>query len=188
MISMLTIRFLDISISLLGLLLMSPVLLIILIIGYFDTGSPLFRQDRVGKNRSSFVLIKFRTMNVGTANTATHLASASSITRFGRFLRASKLDELPQLYNVFLGEMSLVGPRPNLFNQKELIIEREKQGVYSVKPGITGLAQINGVDMSNPKVLAAEDRKMIEDFNILTYLKLLLMTLLGKGLGDRVRS
>ena len=137
------IRFLDFTFALLGLVCGFPVLLVIYIIGLFDTGSPLFLQERVGRNKKPFTLVKFRTMKVDTASVASHLASSASITKLGGFLRKTKLDELPQLWNVLKGEMSLVGPRPNLFNQNELIAERDALGVYAVRPGITGLAQVN---------------------------------------------
>ncbi|MDO9869625.1 sugar transferase [Glaesserella parasuis] len=117
------IRILDFLFSILGLVFTFPILVIVTILGYFDTGSPIFIQERVGKNKKPFKLIKFRTMNVNTASVASHLAGSSSITKLGRFLRKTKIDELPQLINVLKGEMSLVGPRPNLFNQKELIQE-----------------------------------------------------------------
>ncbi|MDO3377810.1 sugar transferase [Geoalkalibacter halelectricus] len=133
-------RTLDILFSALGLLVGFPILAVITVIGFFDTGSPIFRQERVGRNKKPFVLVKFRTMKVGTASVASHLASSSAITPLGNFLRRTKIDELPQLWNVLKGEMSLVGPRPNLFNQEELIAERDKLGVYAVRPGITGLA------------------------------------------------
>src|SRR5215469_1490888 len=107
-------------------------------------GSPLFRQARVGRHQKPFVLVKFRTMKPGTASVASHLVDVTSITRWGRFLRQTKLDELPQLWNVLKGEMSLVGPRPCLFNQEELIRERAQRGVFEARPGITGLAQIRG--------------------------------------------
>jgi lipopolysaccharide/colanic/teichoic acid biosynthesis glycosyltransferase len=126
-------------------------------------------------------------MQVNTPSIATHLVSASSITRFGNFLRKSKLDELPQLWNVFVGDMSSVGPRPNLFNQEELIQERDTRGVYSVRPGITGLAQIKKIDMSTPQLLAETDARMIQDLNTLSYFKLIFLTLFGNGFGDRVR-
>ncbi|MCT8778654.1 sugar transferase, partial [Glaesserella parasuis] len=140
------IRILDFLFSILGLVFTFPILVIVTILGYFDTGSPIFIQERVGKNKKPFKLIKFRTMNVNTASVASHLAGSSSITKLGRFLRKTKIDELPQLINVLKGEMSLVGPRPNLFNQKELIQEREKYSVYDVLPGITGLAQLSDID------------------------------------------
>jgi O-antigen biosynthesis protein WbqP len=180
-------RIFDVLFSFIGLLLLSPILLILVIVGYFDTGSPIFRQERVGKNKKLFRLIKFRSMYRNAPSVATHLASASTITPFGGFLRKSKLDELPQLWNVFIGDMSLVGPRPNLFNQEELILERDSRGVYSVLPGITGLAQINKIDMSTPKFLAETDAKMIQDLNTLGYFNYILLTLVGKGFGDRIK-
>ncbi len=144
-------RVFDFTFSLLGLVFGSPVLLIIYIIGLFDTGSPVFKQERVGRNKKPFTLVKFRTMSVDTASVASHLASTASITKMGGFLRKTKLDELPQLWNVLKGEMSLVGPRPGLFNQAELTAARESEGVFDVRPGITGLAQVNDIDMSTPE-------------------------------------
>ena len=182
------IRFFDFLFSLIGLVLLSPILLFLIVFGFFDTGSPIFRQERVGKDKNAFKLMKFRSMHVNAPSVATHLASASSITPFGSFLRKSKLDELPQLWNVLVGDMSLVGPRPNLFNQEELIHERDLRGVYSVRPGITGLAQINKIDMSTPKLLAETDAKMIEEFNSLVYFKFIFLTVFGKGFGDRIRN
>jgi lipopolysaccharide/colanic/teichoic acid biosynthesis glycosyltransferase len=118
---------------------------------------------------------------------ASHLASSSSITPFGHFLRRSKLDELPQLCNVLIGDMSLVGPRPCLFSQVELIDERQKRGVYDVRPGITGLAQVNDIDMSTPVLLAETDSSMIKAYSVKLYFKLILKTIVGNGLGDRVK-
>jgi len=181
-------RFCDILFSLIGLVLFSPLLIVLIIIGFFDTGSPIFRQERVGKGKRPFRLMKFRSMHVNAPSVATHLASASSITPFGSFLRKSKLDELPQLWNVFVGDMSLVGPRPNLFNQEELIHERDSRGVYSVSPGITGLAQINLIDMSMPQHLAETDAKMIIELNTLGYFKYIFFTVFGKGFGDRIKK
>mgnify|MGYP003136009537 FL=1 len=109
-------RFLDFLFSLFGLILGFPVLLVLYIIGLFDTGSPIFRQERVGRDKRPFTLVKFRTMSVDTVSVASHLASTSSITKFGLFLRRTKLDELPQLWNVLKGDMSLVGPRPSSRN------------------------------------------------------------------------
>jgi len=177
----------DFIFAFLGLLFGFPVLIALTIIGLFDTGSPIFRQVRVGKNKKPFTLFKFRTMQVNTASVASHLANASDITSFGLFLRRTKLDELPQLFNVLKGEMSLVGPRPNLYNQEELIVERDKRGVYSVRPGITGLAQINEIDMSTAKLLSQTDAKMIDNLNLKNYFKFILMTVIGKGSGDRVK-
>lgn len=182
------IRLLDIFFSFVGLVIISPALLFLIVIGYFDTGSPIFRQERVGKGKKPFNLIKFRSMHQNAPSVATHLASPSSITPFGRFLRKSKLDELPQLWNVLVGDMSLVGPRPNLSNQEELIEERESFSVYSVRPGITGLAQIKKIDMSTPKLLAQTDAKMINELNILIYFKYIFLTVVGNGFGDRIKD
>lgn len=181
------IRVFDFVFSLLGLVVGFPVLLILTIVGLFDTGSPIFRQVRVGRHQKPFTLVKFRTMKVDTASVATHLASSASITRFGHFLRKTKLDELPQLWNVLKGEMSLVGPRPGLFNQEELTEERAKRGVFDVRPGITGLAQVNEIDMSTPALLAETDQKMIQSLTVMDYFKYIFMTVAGKGAGDRVR-
>lgn len=181
------IRILDFCFSLLGLLFGCPILVVLYIIGKLDTGAPIFFQRRIGKNKEEFTLVKFRTMDIQTKSVASHLADKSSITRFGAFLRKTKLDELPQLWNVLLGHMSLVGPRPNLPNQVELIEERTKLGVYDVRPGITGLAQINEVDMSTPKKLAQMDFEMIEHLTLFSYFKYIFLTVLGKGSGDRIK-
>jgi len=180
------IRVFDFVFSLLGLVIGLPVLLLLTVIGLFDTGSPIFRQVRVGRHQKPFTLIKFRTMKVDTASVATHLASSASITRFGHFLRKTKLDELPQLWNVLKGEMSLVGPRPGLFNQEELTAERARRDVYAVRPGITGLAQVSEIDMSTPALLAETDQKMIQSLTVVAYFKYIFMTVAGKGAGDRI--
>lgn len=180
-------RFFDFTFALLGLIFAFPVLLAIYVLGLFDTGSPLFRQERVGRHQKPFVLVKFRTMKIDTASVASHLASSASITRMGAFLRKTKLDELPQLWNVLKGEMSLVGPRPGLFNQQKLTTERAQRGVFDVRPGITGLAQLSDIDMSTPKLLAETDQRMIRELTLAHYFKYILMTVLGKGAGDRVR-
>ncbi|WP_163371590.1 sugar transferase [Endozoicomonas acroporae] len=181
------IRLFDFVLAFLGLVFGLPALLTIYIFGLFDTGSPLFCQERVGKNKQPFTLVKFRTMQVNTVSVASHLASSSSITPFGRFLRKTKLDELPQLWNVLKGDMSLVGPRPNLVNQEELIAARDKLGVYDVLPGITGLAQVNQIDMSTPVLLAETDGQMIKTLTVRNYFKYIFMTVTGSGQGDRVR-
>jgi O-antigen biosynthesis protein WbqP len=181
------IRILDFSFSLLGLVLGSPVLLVIYLVGLFDTGSPVFKQERVGRNKKPFILIKFRTMSVDTASVASHLSSMASITKMGGFLRKTKLDELPQLWNVLIGEMSLVGPRPGLFNQEELTKAREDEDVFLVRPGITGLAQVSDIDMSTPELLAKTDAKMILDMSLKNYFKYIFQTVLGAGAGDRVK-
>ncbi|MEZ9282153.1 sugar transferase [Vibrio cyclitrophicus] len=181
------IRCIDFFAAFFGLLILWPVLLLVTIIGVFDTGAPIFIQERVGRNKRPFKLIKFRTMSVETQSVASHLASNSSITRLGVFLRKTKIDELPQLINVLKGEMSLVGPRPNLFNQQELIKERDAKGVYDVLPGITGLAQVQNIDMSTPELLALTDKKMINTLTLKDYFKYIIMTATGGGSGDAVK-
>lgn len=182
------IRLVDVVLSVFGLVFACPLLLLLCCVGLFDTGSPLFRQVRVGRHQQPFTLVKFRTMKPDTASVATHLASSSAVTRYGRFLRRTKLDELPQLWNVLKGDMSLVGPRPGLFNQQALTAERERRGVYTVRPGITGLAQVNGIDMSTPALLAETDHKMISEFSLCQYFRFIFLTLVGKGSGDRIKT
>ena len=172
------IRFFDLLLSTIGLIFLFPVFLIIFLLGLLDTGSPIFRQSRIGKNKKAFRIIKFRTMVIGTTSLPTHFTPPSSITRLGAFLRGTKLDELPQLWNVFKGEMSLVGPRPNLPNQHDVIRERSRLRIYDVRPGITGLSQLNGVDMSNPKELAQTDRRMLDTLTVKSYFRCIFKTLL----------
>ncbi|MCX8854924.1 sugar transferase [Vibrio parahaemolyticus] len=181
------IRLIDFFAAFFGLFFLWPVLLIVTIVGLFDTGSPIFVQERVGRNKRPFKLIKFRTMSVETKSVASHLANTASITKLGAFLRKTKIDELPQLINVVKGEMSLVGPRPNLFNQEELIAERDAMGVYNVLPGITGLAQVQNIDMSTPELLAKTDRQMIDTLSVKDYFKYIIMTVTGSGSGDAVK-
>lgn len=182
------IRLFDFFFSLFGILFLWPIGIILYAAGLFDTGVPVFKQERVGKGRKPFVLYKFRTMRINTKSVATHLASQRAVTKFGSFLRKSKLDELPQLINVLKGDMSLVGPRPCLSNQEELIEERDKRGVYNHLPGITGLAQINEIDMSTPVKLAEVDAEMLQNLTVVKYFKYILATVTGKGRGDRVKT
>jgi O-antigen biosynthesis protein WbqP len=163
------IRCFDFLFSLVGLIILSPFLILILFIGLFDNGSPLFIQSRVGYNLKSFLLIKFRTMPADVRSAGTHLTKDIKLSNFGYFLRRTKIDEIPQLLNVFLGDMSLVGPRPCLFNQRKLISERKKRRVFKVRPGITGLAQINNINMKTPTLLAKTDKKMIKNMSLYKY-------------------
>jgi lipopolysaccharide/colanic/teichoic acid biosynthesis glycosyltransferase len=172
------IRLLDIIFSFLSLILFFPLFILIYFVGFFDTGFPLFIQKRVGLNLKNFTLIKFRTMKIGALSVGTHLIDKSNITCSGHFLRKFKIDELPQLLNVLIGHMSLVGPRPCLPNQKILIIERKKRGIYKVKPGITGLAQVTGINMSRPLLLAKTDLKMIKQMNLFYYFYYIFKTVL----------
>lgn len=181
------IRLFDIIFAIFGILLSFPIILLILIIGFFDNGSPLFFQQRLGRNQQPFTVIKFRTMKPSTHSVGTHLVDPSSVTRIGQFLRRSKLDELPQLFNVLWGDMSLVGPRPCLLNQDELIAERSVRGVFAIRPGITGLAQINHIDMSTPRKLSRYDKLLIDHLNPVLYFQLIAATVVGQGRGDRVR-
>lgn len=186
--SFVMIRFIDVLAALTGLLLCLPLLILLLIIGWCETRAPLFRQERVGRHQQPFVLLKFRTMRPDTSSVATHLADASAVTVFGRFLRRTKLDELPQLWNVLRGDMSLVGPRPCLFNQIELISERASRGVFEARPGITGFAQVQGIDMSTPELLAKTDAEMLQSLNIVQYFRYICLTVLGRGVGDCLRE
>jgi lipopolysaccharide/colanic/teichoic acid biosynthesis glycosyltransferase len=180
-------RIFDFLFALIGLIVGLPLILVLIIVCAINTGSPLFIQVRVGKGQKPFKLVKFRTMRLNTLSVATHLVDPSSVTKLGFFLRRTKLDELPQLWNVMKGEMSLVGPRPCLLNQTELIIEREKLGVFLVLPGITGLAQIKGIDMSTPTLLAQTDAQMIQTFSLKRYFEYLFRTISGSGQGDRIK-
>lgn len=182
-----TLRLLDIVFSAFGLILSSPLLLILFVLGFFDTGTPLFRQIRVGRYQQPFILIKFRTMTADTQSVATHLVDSAAVTKMGYFLRRTKLDELPQLWNVLRGDMSLVGPRPCLPNQEELIAERAGLGVFNARPGITGLAQISGIDMSTPRLLAETDARMLKNLTLIVYFTYILQTVTGAGRGDRVQ-
>jgi lipopolysaccharide/colanic/teichoic acid biosynthesis glycosyltransferase len=136
-------RIIDFTLSLIGLILLSPIFVLIFIVTFIDTGSPLFRQERIGRHENSFTLVKFRTMQKDTASVASHLADVSAITSTGSFLRKTHLDELPQLFNVLKGDMSLVGPRPLLIEYLPLYSKSQARR-HEVKPGITGWAQING--------------------------------------------
>ena len=178
-------RFFDIIFSATGLTVIFPFMLVVLLIGWFETRSPLFRQERIGRYQKPFVVIKLRTMRPGVESIPAHLVHHSEVTPSGRFLRNIKLDELPQLWNVLKGEMSLVGPRPCLFDQ-ELIRERSRHGVYAARPGITGLAQIRGIHMSTPRLLAETDAEMLKNLNLYSYFKYIFLTLMGKGTGDGI--
>ncbi len=181
------IRFFDILFSLFGLLFGLPLLVLIFLVSLFDTGSPLLCQKRIGRNRKPFVLLKFRSMRLKTPTVATHLVDSSAITFVGGFLRRTKLDELPQLFNVLKGDMSLVGPRPCLCNQNNLIVERTLRGVFEVRPGMTGLAQVSGIDMSTPQLLAEVDAIMLKNLNIKNYFKYIFKTVWYTVSGDRVK-
>ncbi|CAN7220261.1 sugar transferase [Devosia sp. LjRoot16] len=150
-------------------------------------GPALFRQERVGRYQRTFTCYKLRTMHISTPNVGTHEVASSSVTRLGGFLRRTKLDELPQVLNILMNQMSLVGPRPCLPSQAEVIAARARRGVDIVKPGITGLSQIRGIDMSTPEALAASDADYLHLQSIILDGQILALTALGKGGGDRLR-
>ncbi len=180
-------RSFDLAVSLTFVLLFFWVFAIIWAVVRLDSPGPaLFRQARVGRNARTFICYKFRTMFVATPQVATHEVSELAVTRVGAVLRRTKLDELPQLFNVIFGQMSLVGPRPCLPNQVELIAERQARGVLSIRPGITGLAQINDIDMSSPTLLAEWDLRYLQERSIWLDARILIGTVLGRGSGDRV--
>lgn len=172
------IRVFDFFFSLIGLIFLLPLIIVIFFIGLFENGSPLFIQKRVGYNLKPFLLIKFRTMPLNVRSAGTHLIKNIQLSSFGIFLRRTKIDEIPQLLNVFIGDMSLVGPRPCLFNQRKLINERKKRGVFKVRPGITGLAQISGVNMQTSTYLAKIDQKMNKSMNLYNYFYYIIKTIL----------
>ena len=182
------IRVIDFLGSLSGILFLSPLLIGIFFLIFIKEGSPFFYQERVGKNMKRFILMKFRTMSINTENCATHLVDSSKITKIGKFLRKTKLDEIPQLFNVLKGEMSFVGPRPCLPSQVVLIQLRKEYNLYEFLPGITGLAQIKKIDMSDPILLAKTDHKMMSRLNLRYYFYYIFMTIFGKGLGDRISN
>ena len=142
-------RFFDIILSAMAIVALAlPMLAIAIVIKITDPGPVIFKQDRVGKNKKIFRLYKFRSMKVNTPDIPTHLLENPEqyISKIGAFLRKTSLDELPQIYNIFTGKMSIVGPRPALWNQDDLIAERDKYGANDIRPGLTGWAQINGRD------------------------------------------
>jgi lipopolysaccharide/colanic/teichoic acid biosynthesis glycosyltransferase len=180
-------RAFDFLLSIIGLVFGAPVFVAIYLVAMFDTGAPLFFQKRIGRFKKPFILVKFRTMRQDTDNVPTHLAPASSVTRLGYFLRRTKLDELPQLWNVLVGDMSLVGPRPGLPSHTTLIDARDCRGVFKARPGITGLSQLKGIDMSTPDLLAETDAEMLRKLALSTYFEYIFLTLIGRGRGDRIR-
>ncbi len=151
-------------------------------------GPGIFVQDRVGQDGKIFKCFKFRTMRVGTVQAGTHQVSNEMVTKVGQFLRKTKLDELPQVVNILKNEVTLVGPRPCLPQQSALVAMRQKQGVLATKPGITGWAQIHGIDMSNPELLVKWDAEYLALRSIIKDLSIMIATGLGRGQGDRVQS
>jgi len=179
----------DLSLAILGLPLAVPVMLLcMLAIRLTSPGPMILRQTRIGRHEQPFTCLKLRTMHVHTREAPSHETLASAVTPVGAWLRRLKLDELPQLFNIIRGEMSFVGPRPCLPAQVELIAARRERGLYALRPGITGVAQVAGIDMSDPQRLAEADAAYLESGSVLLDLRLILATVTGAGRGDRVRS
>ncbi|RED18294.1 sugar transferase [Pontivivens insulae] len=158
------------------------------IVAISSPGPGLFVQQRVGKGGRNFPLYKFRTMTIGTKQAGTHEVSAASVTGVGHFLRRTKLDELPQIINILRGELSLIGPRPCLPVQTELVSERRARGVLDILPGISGLAQVEGIDMSEPIRLARRDADYVALRAILLDVRIAIATARGRGSGDHVNE
>ena len=173
-------RLIDVLLSFIGAIVLLPVFLIVSIAILIDDPGPIiFKQKRVGKNKKLFMLYKFRSMKVKTPDIPTHLLTNPEqyITRVGKFLRKTSLDELPQIYNILSGKMSIIGPRPALWNQDDLIAERDKYDANDIKPGLTGWAQINGRDELEIPVKAKLDGEYVAKMGFLFDCKCFLGTI-----------
>ncbi|MFJ5768861.1 sugar transferase [Psychrobacillus sp. NPDC093180] len=183
-------RLIDIVLSLIGLIVLSPIFLILIIAIKLDSKGPvLFKQNRVGINKNHFNILKFRTMRIDTPkDTPTHLLDDPEqyITKTGKFLRKTSLDELPQIWNIFVGEMSIIGPRPALWNQYDLIAERDKYRANDIPPGLTGWAQINGRDELPIEVKAKLDGEYVEKIGLLMDVRCFLGTIVSVVKSDGV--
>lgn len=180
-------RAIDLSFAVFVLVFASWLMVLVWIMIRLDTSGPgIFSQQRVGKNGAPFTCYKFRTMPLGTKDVSTHELSDASITRLGNILRKTKVDELPQIVNILRNELSLIGPRPCLPSQTDVVEERKKAGVFAIKPGISGLSQIQNIDMSQPIKLARIDAQYIARQSLLLDAKITLATALGSGQGDKV--
>lgn len=183
-------RLIDIILSLVGLIVLSPIFLILIIAIKIDSKGPvLFKQKRVGINKTHFNILKFRTMRIDTPkDTPTHLLGNPDqyITKVGKFLRKTSLDELPQIWNIFVGQMSIIGPRPALWNQYDLIAERDKYGANDVTPGLTGWAQINGRDELPIEVKGKLDGEYVEKISFWMDVKCFYRTIISVVKSDGV--
>lgn len=186
-------RFFDFLFSLLALIVLSPVILILSLLVLISSGSPvIFKQERVGYGNRLFTIYKFRTMKDGMRQTRTEDLTEeeieNDITFVGKILRKLSLDELPQLYNILKGDMSFVGPRPLIPQEEEIRVLREKYNVYSVRPGITGWAQVNGRDFISDEQKAKLDKEYVENRTLLMDIKIMFRTvwvvLVGKDIAD----
>lgn len=182
-------RAFDFLIAALGLVLLMPVMLIIgFLVSRSSPGGALFVQARVGRFEEPFNCYKFRTMAHGAPVAGSHEVAANWVTPIGKRLRSLKLDELPQLFNVLRGDMSLVGPRPCLPNQTEVIAARRARDVFAIRPGITGVAQLAAIDMSTPEKLAEADSRYMHSRSFLGDLGIIAATVLGGGAGDALKG
>jgi O-antigen biosynthesis protein WbqP len=183
-------RLIDIILSLIGLIVLAPIYIGLIISIKLDSPGPvLFKQKRIGINKTHFYILKFRTMNIDTPNdTPTHLLENPEqyITKMGKFLRKTSLDELPQIWNIFVGHMSIIGPRPALWNQYDLIAERDKYSANDIPPGLTGWAQINGRDELPIEVKAKLDGEYVEKIGLLMDIKCFLGTIVSVVKSDGV--
>ena len=175
-------RLFDFVLSLIGIIVLSPIILIVaLAVKLTSPGPMLFKQRRIGKNNDEFQIYKFRTMRIDTPNVPTHLLENPEqwITPVGKFLRKTSLDELPQLFNILKGEMSIVGPRPALYNQIDLKEMRTEAGIHKLVPGLTGWAQINGRDEIPLSLKVKLDKEYLEKKNFFFDIKIIFMTVLS---------
>lgn len=183
-------RLIDIILSLIGLIVLSPIYLILILAIKLDSKGPvLFRQRRIGIHKTHFNILKFRTMRIDTPkDTPTHLLENPEqyITKMGKFLRKTSLDELPQIWNIFVGQMSIIGPRPALWNQHDLIEERDKYGANDIPPGLTGWAQINGRDELPIEVKAKLDGEYVKKISLIMDFKCFFLTIARVVKGDGV--
>lgn len=184
-------RIFDFIMSLLAIICLSPIIIIVsLIIKFTSEGPILFKQRRIGKDNKEFNIYKFRTMRVDTPNVATHLLENPEqyITAIGKFMRKTSLDELPQLFNILKGEMSIVGPRPALYNQLDLRDMRTKVGVHKLVPGLTGWAQINGRDEIPLDIKVKLDKEYLDKKSFLLDLKIIFLTVIKVLKSDGVQE
>lgn len=181
-------RFLDLFFSFVGIVVLFPLMFVISVCVLIDTGGfPVFRQKRIGKNNKEFLILKFRSMSKKTPkDIPTHLLENPDryISKFGRFLRKSSIDEIPQLFNIFIGQMSFIGPRPALWNQKDLIDERTTNNVHLLKPGLSGWAQCNGRDDIELSRKIELDTEYLKKFNIWFDIKIFFLSI-GKAIAGK---
>lgn len=174
-------RFFDFLLSVLGVICLSPIFIIVIILIKIDSKGPIiFKQKRIGKDKKEFEIYKFRSMRIDAPkNAPTHTLENPNmyITKVGQFIRKTSLDELPQLINIIKGDMSIVGPRPALWNQYDLIAERDKYNANSIRPGLTGYAQVNGRDELPIEIKAKYDGEYLSKYNFLFDLKIMFLTI-----------